>query len=150
MYTSAANLAITTSTGVAVGGAGSAAGYTMTAKHGRFAQDLYGRGRQRHLDRRQDPVGRTSPGPAATERIRDLSERDAGPNRVALDRFGDVPSPSAQGAHLAHWRRGQRRAGLQNSSFKCAIDRIDVPPRAVAALRQRSRGAMQIRCRGWA
>jgi type IV pilus assembly protein PilA len=33
-YTAAANLAITTSTGVALGGGGSAAGYSMTAKHG--------------------------------------------------------------------------------------------------------------------
>ena len=33
VYTSAANLAITTSTGVAIGGAGSAAGYSLTAKH---------------------------------------------------------------------------------------------------------------------
>ena len=32
-YTAMANLAITTSTGVAIGGGGSAAGYTMSAKH---------------------------------------------------------------------------------------------------------------------
>ena len=33
-YTGVANLAITTSTGVSVGGGGSASGYSMTAKHG--------------------------------------------------------------------------------------------------------------------
>ena len=32
-YTSAANLGITTSTGVALGGSGSAGGYSLTAKH---------------------------------------------------------------------------------------------------------------------
>lgn len=32
-YTSLANLAITTSTGVLIGGGGSASGYTVTAKH---------------------------------------------------------------------------------------------------------------------
>jgi prepilin-type N-terminal cleavage/methylation domain-containing protein len=32
-YTAMANLAITTSTGVAIGGAGSASGYSMSAKH---------------------------------------------------------------------------------------------------------------------
>ncbi len=33
-YTAVANLSITTSTGVNIGGGGSAAGYSMTAKHG--------------------------------------------------------------------------------------------------------------------
>jgi prepilin-type N-terminal cleavage/methylation domain-containing protein len=32
-YTGLANLAITTSTGIAIGGGGSASGYTMSAKH---------------------------------------------------------------------------------------------------------------------
>ena len=37
-YTAVANLAITTSTGVNLGGGGSAAGYSMTAKHGSSAK----------------------------------------------------------------------------------------------------------------
>ncbi|HEY7460675.1 MAG TPA: prepilin-type N-terminal cleavage/methylation domain-containing protein [Gemmatimonadota bacterium] len=37
-YTAVANLAITTSTGIAVGGGGSAAGYSMTSKHGSSAK----------------------------------------------------------------------------------------------------------------